>query len=213
MSANDEISKKLSERFPREAIKQRQGGGGKMLSYLDGATVIRRINEATGNCWDFVVLAEGREGNMLTALVRLTIPGLGSREHKGVQIVQPNGGEDIHKGAITDALKKAATLFGVGLETYSDDYGSDEAQSPAPRQTTQQRPPQRAQQAPQPFSADEFIAMIDAAWAMRRGGDDYPPIVAYFQANRARMTNDQFADSKEHLRNIKAWTPEGATAP
>lgn len=124
--------RRLGETFPREAIKQRQGGRGKMLSYLDGATVIRRLNYATDNTWDFVVLNEERVGNLLSAYVALTIPGLGTRQHKGVQRIEANAGEDIEKGAITDALKKAATLFGVGLETYADEHDAAPP-APAPR--------------------------------------------------------------------------------
>ena len=112
----------LSKPFPREAIKQREGGRGKMLDYVEAHTIIRRLNAATGGRWDFAVLREEREGDLLKATCRLTIPELGSREHVGVQKVSDRGGEDLHKGAISDALKKCATLFGVGLELYGEDY-------------------------------------------------------------------------------------------
>jgi hypothetical protein len=118
----DEMLRKLQEPFPREAIKQREGGRGKMLDYVEMHTVVRRLNAATGGTWDFAVLGEAREGDLLKATCRLSIPGLGSREHVGVQKVSDRGGEDLHKGAISDALKKCATLFGVGLELYGEDY-------------------------------------------------------------------------------------------
>ncbi len=105
-------------------------------------------------------------------------------------------------GAITYA-RRYSLLALLGLSPEDDDGN-------AAAQPRQQRPPQRAAQAPQPFSADEFTAMLETAWAMRKGGDDYAVIIAYFRANRDRMTNDQFADSKEYLRDIKAWMPEGA---
>ena len=137
----------LTKDFPREAIQQRTGGGGKKLEYLEGSTIIHRLNDATGNRWDFAVLAFdsmdlGNGNRLLTARCRLTIPGLGSREHIGVQLVSDRGGEDLLKGAITDSLKKCATLFGVGLQLYGRDYEAGEA-PPArstPLLTTPARP-------------------------------------------------------------------------
>jgi hypothetical protein len=124
------ITEKLMEPFPPQAIKTRQGGGSKRLSYVEGHTVIHRLIAATGNQFDLRVLSVDQKGDLMTALVELTIPGLGSRQHMGVQKIAPNAGEDLVKGAITDAMKKAATLFGVGLELYGPDYGSDEDAAP-----------------------------------------------------------------------------------
>lgn len=115
----------LTRPFPQHAVKQRTIGGGMKASYLDGATVIRRLNEATGNTWDFAVERHWIEGTLSYALVTLTLPGCGSRQHIGVQSTDARSGEDaVAKGAITDALKKAASLFGVGLELYGPDYES-----------------------------------------------------------------------------------------
>lgn len=135
MSVNLEA---LTRPFPREAIRQRKGGGGVMLDYVEGHTVIRRLNEATGNRWNLSVLdiSERQLGGqtLITARVALTIPDLGSREALGVQLVSERGGEDLVKGAVTDALKKAATLFGVGLELYGPDY--EASQRPKTTDTT-----------------------------------------------------------------------------
>lgn len=136
--SNEEISKRLGTPFPKTAIKTRRGGGGKDLSYVEGHTVIHRLNEATGNTWDLDVreITTLQLGNriVLQARVALTIPGLGTREHIGVQEVNERGGEDLVKGVVTDALKKAATLFGVGLELYGPDYEAGEIAQPAQRQ-------------------------------------------------------------------------------
>lgn len=160
MSDTAEIIRKLQEPFPREAIKTRAGGGNTRLSYVEAHSVIRRLNAATGGRWDFAVLREEREGDLLKATCRLTIPGLGSREHVGVQKVSERGGEDLHKGAISDALKKAATLFGVGLELYGPDYEDDDghaaAQPPARTQAAQTRP------APAAAPAGDDTALLDA---------------------------------------------------
>lgn len=113
---------KLTAEFPPEAIKQRKGGGNKSLSYVEGHSVINRLNAATGNNWTFTVDRLDQQGDLFLAFVTLTLPGMGSRSHIGVQRFAANSGEDLIKGAITDALKKAATLFGVGIELYGDDY-------------------------------------------------------------------------------------------
>jgi hypothetical protein len=130
---------RLTAEFPRHAIKQRAAvRGGPALDYVEGHTVIHRLIEATGNCWDFEVrdistrqIGDPDKGmTLVTARVALTIPGLGTREHIGVQSLSERGGEDLVKGAITDALKKAATLFGVGLHLYGPDYEAGEVEAP-----------------------------------------------------------------------------------
>lgn len=125
----------LTQPFPEAAVKERVIGGGMRARYVDGATVIRRLNEATGNDWSFTVDRYWVDGLLGYALVTLTIPGHGSRQHVGVQAQNERSGEDaIAKGAITDALKKSATLFGVALELYGPDIefgGTSTQQSPA----------------------------------------------------------------------------------
>lgn len=115
----------LTAPFPRDVIKQRQIGGGRMADYIPGEVVIRRLNEATGNDWSLTIKNIDERpftgGTLVMAMVALTIPGLGTREHIGVQSVADRGGEDLIKGAVTDAIKKAATLFGVGLHLYDDE--------------------------------------------------------------------------------------------
>lgn len=137
---------KLTEPFPRTAIKQRAAGGGRMLDYVEGHTVIHRLNDATNNCWDMTVRSiESRqlgENTLMIAHVQLTIQHLGTREGLGVQMVHARGGEDLVKGCITDGLKKAATLFGVGLELYGADYAEGESAPQPQRQVSQ---PQQSQ--------------------------------------------------------------------
>ncbi len=120
----------LQQPFPREAIKQRTGGGGTRLSYVETHTVIRRLNRLIefGMEWSWEINEErvdpspDGKGERMTVRGTLTIPGFGSREGYGVQIINARGGEDMVKGASSDALKKAATLFGVGLDLYGPDY-------------------------------------------------------------------------------------------
>lgn len=148
----EEMLTALSVEFPPSTHKTKIVQG-KKLTYVDGPTIMRRLNAATNGEWNFEIISQDirpfgttlkkEERIILTARGRLTIPGLGSREHMGVQVVNAeSGGEDLWKGAITDALKKAATLFGVGLELYGPDYESGEIENtPAPRPQRQQPTP------------------------------------------------------------------------
>lgn len=118
------ITAALRTPFDKRDIKQRPAPGGRQVDYLEGHTVINRLIEATNNQFDVRVLGLEQRGELAIATVELTIPGLGTRQHIGVQLVRDRDGEDIVKGAITDGLKKAATLFGVGLELYESEYGA-----------------------------------------------------------------------------------------
>lgn len=146
-----DITARLTEPFPETAVKIHPETRNR---YVDSTTVFRRLISATDNNFsvevvdqqirDFGVTKRGASRLLLLARVRLTIPGMGSREHVGVQVVNAeNGGEDLWKGSISDAIKKAATLFGVGLELYGPDYEAGEIDAPAQRQ------PQPAPRAPQ----------------------------------------------------------------
>jgi hypothetical protein len=143
VSDNDRLRHALEAPFPDHAIKQRQGGGNSRFSYIEGFTIIRRLNEATGGTWDWAIKSfefrplsptkMGKDQSLVVVTGELTIPGLGTRAGVGVQKVSEDGGEDLVKGASTDALKKAATLFGVALDLYGPDYeGGEVAPPPAP---------------------------------------------------------------------------------
>jgi hypothetical protein len=131
----------LNKPFPKEAIKSRIIGGGKKADYVEGHTVINRLNEATGGVWSFEVLRIEYREKLVTATVRLTIPQLGSREHIGVQVIQSNAGEDLIKGVITDGLKKCSTLFGIGISLYGSDYEEEiKTKTETKSQAHQKRP-------------------------------------------------------------------------
>lgn len=113
---------KLTAPFPPNAIKKREGARGKMLDYVEAFTVIRRLNEATNYNWDFKLTRLEWHNDLLMATGELSLPGMGTRTGIGVQKVSERGGEDLVKGASSDSLKKAATLFGVALELYGPDH-------------------------------------------------------------------------------------------
>jgi hypothetical protein len=152
---NKSISDKLGEPFPKSAIKTHPQN---RTQYVEGHVYIHRLIDATDNTWDFKIVRQdfhpygktssGNARLLITVIGELTIPGMGTRSGMGVQVVTAEtGGEDMWKGALTDAIKTASKLFGVGLELYGPDYESGEISAPAPQPAARQ---QRAQAAPAP---------------------------------------------------------------
>jgi hypothetical protein len=206
----------LAKPFSPEAVKTREAPGGrKPLSYVEGHTVIHRLNDATGNCWDFRVLdmsstvtGKDRNGNdivIFTATVELTIPGLGSRQHVGVQAVRQGAGEDLVKGAVTDALKKAATLFGVGLELYGADYEGDRVDH-QPTPTQHNAAPGPAQRVPAASGGTITDKQIDFALMMQAAchlsdGDFARGLLDNYQVDDLRqLTSRQASDLIDRLK-------------
>lgn len=102
--------------------------------YLSGDAIIYMLNKYFAYSWSFQIIRteiipgqalKPRDGGEpiqqnahVQSLGRLTIPGLGVREQWGSASI--NGSTDLQqstfKSASTDALKKCASMFGVGLD-------------------------------------------------------------------------------------------------
>lgn len=134
LDAQDEVARlilaQLSQPFDPSLIKYRKAPGGKQLGYYPFMVIVNRLNEVAPR-WSSAVTRQEKEPYGLTssqeprvllmATVALTIPGVDTRSHVGVQVVNAgSGGEDLWKGAVSDGIKKAATLFGLGKELYED---------------------------------------------------------------------------------------------
>jgi len=138
----------LTRPFDPAQIKQREGRGGKMLDYLETHAVITRLNEAFSGAWSFeAVEYKTMEGEIIVK-GRLTAQGISKEQFGGSEIDRNKQtgkpvsiGDDL-KAAASDALKKCATLFGIGLELY-EKKGQGQTQRP-----TQQRPAQQADRRP-----------------------------------------------------------------
>jgi hypothetical protein len=141
----DKAKEVIKQPIPGALIKTRKGGGGVELSYISGSTVIDYLNRAFDYLWSSEIVQQWKEEStpkfnpkydkepvpqnpVVHAKVRLTVyiptengsyialtkDGVGSKEVLGGQSDQA----DNYKAASTDALKKAASLFGIGLELY-----------------------------------------------------------------------------------------------
>lgn len=128
----DEQLNLLARPFRPEVIQSRKIGG-KQVKYVPGDAVIERLNKACGNwsyrivntTWERMFLnrwddalkkSTPREVFVYVVTGELAIPGLGARQAQGVQAIDEGSGEDLLKGASTDALKKCATLYGVPVD-------------------------------------------------------------------------------------------------
>lgn len=120
----------LSEQFPKEVERQLKKGG-TSLTYIPVSEVINRLNKVIGiDGWSYEIIKCERDAldpDFIVAHVRMTIyPG----EDKFISAVKDGfGGQKIKrtkngdivdlgdefKGAVSDALKKAAQSLGVGL--------------------------------------------------------------------------------------------------
>jgi hypothetical protein len=142
--------------------------GGVSLTYITGEQVIRRLNEVLGvDGWQFVILqnsihAEADEAWVLGELIA-TIDGHEVRKQQfGSQKLKRSRstgapldiGFDM-KGASTDALKKCATMIGVGLYLSRKE---PERHGSAPQRTAAARPANR----PTPISQQPRIAVACA---------------------------------------------------
>jgi len=108
----------LEKPFEPSQIKQRIGTYGTVLDYVEGHTVIKRLNDAFDGKWSFEILV---------VLGRLSAEGVVKCQFGSSRITRAkDSGEVISladdlKAAATDSLKKCATMLGVGLHLYNGD--------------------------------------------------------------------------------------------
>jgi hypothetical protein len=124
-----EITNKLTEPFPAEVIDEKNG-----LLYIPHEIIRDRLIKATDNQFDWSIdqvlfrddgvtrrgidrnTGEARRPISMIVIGTLTIPGLGSRAGIGAHPLDEGAGEDAaYKSADSDAFKRAAMAFGVGL--------------------------------------------------------------------------------------------------
>lgn len=150
----------LGEPFPRQAVKQRKVGNFQ-ADYVEGETVIRRLNKCCPDGWDWRIVGMEWREKMLVVWGELTIPGLGTRSGMGIS---ENMIGDVVKGASTDALKKAATLFGVALELYGPDLECDRPTAQRENDPYGKPPPRQPNQEPTPIRGEDRIPQEIAVW-------------------------------------------------
>ena len=117
----------LEKPFTQDQIKHREGKFGKMLAYVEGHAVIQRLNDAFDARWSFTVQRNEiiKETDEVLVMGQLEADGIVKCQFGSSRITRSREtGEmisiaDDFKAATTDALKKCATMFGVGLHLYN----------------------------------------------------------------------------------------------
>ncbi len=130
-----EIRNILETPFTETQIKQRKGLWGKQLDYIEGHSVIHRLNEAFESDWSFFVTEHMILDHEVIVVGKLTVNGVVKVQFGSSNITRDSQtgktlclGDDL-KGAATDSLKKCASLLGIGLHLYGDTNDSSSKNS------------------------------------------------------------------------------------
>lgn len=169
-----DIIDNLSEPFRRDQISKRKMGN-LQVDYVEGHEYIARLNAVAPEWslrmtksemvtlnvkrWDEATRkSEPTQLPCLMVYAELEIPGVGTRAGIGVQMIEDNAGEDVMKGALTDAFKNCCKYFNLGLHLYSGD-----APAPVPAEPRLAEKRQQSE-APPPVSEDHVDYSEDPQW-------------------------------------------------
>lgn len=145
---NDEMRRALEAPLPAEMVAQRDAGGGRQVSYLEGYQFIAQANKLFGfDGWSYRVLdvsaSTTTEGRIFyRAIVEVEALGV-KRTDVGVAIVevrrnaefeQPDAHDMALKGAVTDAMKR-------GLRSFGAQFGNELYDKASTRTNRRQAPP------------------------------------------------------------------------
>lgn len=213
-----EINDKLNKPIPRSAIQEREGPGGRSLSYVTGYFVSAGMNEVFGNTeWGYntkdltVVsdeLVDGKWKVCYRAVVRINIV---SEHYAGREDVGYGHGVDRDRGkahesagkeAVTDARKRASATYGnyVGLALYDKEqtFISDE-EAPAAAPAKKGRKPAAKKAEPlldvvQEFSISEQKFLTDTIGGARTV-EDLEPARNLLNTNKTATNRGKFVES------------------
>ena len=134
----------LEKPFEQDEIKQREGNFGKTLDYVEGTSIIQRLNDAFDAEWSFTILKHEilKDADEVLVLGELKAGDFVKNQFGSSKITRAKDtGEIISladdlKAAATDALKKTATMYGVALYLYRNGNGakndSEKTHTPEP---------------------------------------------------------------------------------
>ena len=114
----------LKQPFPTNQIKNRQTSIGMTVAYLETPTVINRLNDVFNGEWSFKIIEHKFLDDDVVVICELTAEGITKQQFGTCELHQDSEDGivlsmgDALKAAASDALKKSATLFGIGLQLY-----------------------------------------------------------------------------------------------
>ena len=137
---DDKTYKALTKTFNKNEIKDAPKG--KFGKYVPHHLITKRLNEVMHDGWTFEILREikDKSGRCSGVVARMTIDGLGFRDEIGDTNAQQDGrntDSELIKLATSDAIKRCAMRFGIGLHLWTGDIPEEEAWSGS---TAQQQP-------------------------------------------------------------------------
>lgn len=126
MALTDKALNVVTRPLPQSAIQKRPGKAGMEFSYITPDFVIDNLNEGFDYRWDTEVVYQGVHENVVVVGLKLTVHDaegnpIAKEQFGSCEITRGLGVGEAFKGAASDALKKCATLVGLGLELYRDD--------------------------------------------------------------------------------------------
>ena len=155
---DERLRELLTKPFPPEQIQQRSGGKRGMFSYVPAALVKQRLSEAFDFKWSWKVndfRIENGQCIVSGSLIAKVDDTLIEKQGFGSKVITGEIGDDF-KAASSDALKVAASLFGIGLHLYMETKPQAPQNMPPPQQHGypqqgyQQQPRQQYQQQQRP---------------------------------------------------------------
>jgi hypothetical protein len=120
----------FKKKTDKKVILQRQGAGGRMFPYVPIDYVLSELDRVFGIYWEFIIDDVTKTEKQIIVRGKLVIkspngfsisrPGIGRKTltfYKDSTTKLVDEGND-EKGAVADAIKKAASLFGVAADVY-----------------------------------------------------------------------------------------------
>jgi hypothetical protein len=220
----------LEKPFAPEQIRQRKGRNG-VLDYVEGHSVIQRLNEALEGAWSFEIVHHEIREEEVVVIGRLTAENVVKMAFGGSQVTRERESgalisiSDDLKSAATDAMKKCATFLGVGLHLYAEKpiAGRGPAAPPRPAAAPPRppaRPPvngTRPSQGAQPGNGQPSNGharggitprQLDAIWKVGRAKGLDPGAVEHmslrvFNRKPDALTRDEASNLIRELSNLK----------
>jgi len=151
MSLDPKSVEVLTRALPKDKIHTRPGKAGMEFAFITPDFVIETLNEAFGSEWGTKIVFQEVYDNVVVVGLQLYVPTtdgkyVAKEQFGSCEITRGLDTGSAFKGAASDALKKCATLFGVGLELYKDESEAPAATAPAfrppsPRPSAPPTPP------------------------------------------------------------------------
>ena len=196
----------LCRPFPPELIKQRQGQGGKTLSYVETHAVIARLNDGC-DAWGFEIVEHQVLEEEVVVVAKLTADGVVKMAFGGTSITRDRDGRAVSiaddlKAAASDAIKKAASLLGVGLELYG-------GATPAPSSVAQQQHAPRPAQPSDRLTGKQYSALQSVTRRQNLAADDLTYMLEerFRKAELAHLTRREASSLLSELTNANGTHP------